>query len=139
MAHQVTGTSHPFLQKIGKGQAITWQAMPYTTDTHSCSNKEIGIHRGHKEVIIIAMNLSDMYNPKEDMPVRNTADLNKLNKQIVQRPRPDPKINSTLQKLKLNPCDVIRPEHGLMGPRGAPCTASTSTAGRLRDGSCSRI
>ncbi len=27
----------------------------------------------------------------------------------------------------------------LMGPRGAPCTASTSTAGRLRDGSCSRI
>ena len=25
----------------------------------------------------------------------------------------------------------------IMGPRGAPCTASTSTAGRLRDGSCS--
>jgi hypothetical protein len=31
MAHKVTGTGHPFLQKIGKGQAITWQAMPYTT------------------------------------------------------------------------------------------------------------
>jgi hypothetical protein len=30
MAHKVTGTGHPFLQKIGKGQAITWQAMPYT-------------------------------------------------------------------------------------------------------------
>jgi hypothetical protein len=24
MAHKVTGTSHPFLQKIGKGQAMTW-------------------------------------------------------------------------------------------------------------------
>jgi len=31
MAHKVTGTGHPFLQKIGKGQAITWQAMPYMT------------------------------------------------------------------------------------------------------------
>ncbi len=30
-------------------------------------------------------------------------------------------------------------EHYFMGPRGAPCTASTSTARRLRDGSCSRI
>jgi hypothetical protein len=27
----------------------------------------------------------------------------------------------------------------LMGPRGAHCTASTSTAGRLRDGYCSQI
>jgi hypothetical protein len=27
--------------------------------------KEISIHRGHKEVIIIAMSLSDIYNPKE--------------------------------------------------------------------------
>ncbi len=27
----------------------------------------------------------------------------------------------------------------IVGPRGAPCTASTSTAGRLRNGSCSRI
>jgi len=26
-----------------------------------------------------------------------------------------------------------------MGPRGAHCTASTSTAGRLRDGYCSQI
>jgi hypothetical protein len=31
MAHMVTGTGHPFLQKIGRGQAITWLAMPYTT------------------------------------------------------------------------------------------------------------
>jgi hypothetical protein len=31
MAHKVTGTGHPFLQKIRKGKAITWQAMPYTT------------------------------------------------------------------------------------------------------------
>ncbi len=31
MAQKVTGTGHPFLQKIGKGQAITWQAMLYTT------------------------------------------------------------------------------------------------------------
>ncbi len=30
-------------------------------------------------------------------------------------------------------------EYYLMGPRGAHCTASTSTAGRLRDGSCSQI
>ncbi len=27
----------------------------------------------------------------------------------------------------------------MMGPRGAHCTASTSTAGRLRDGYCSQI
>ena len=39
MAHQVTGTSHPFLYKIGKGQAISWQAIPYMTDTHSYSNE----------------------------------------------------------------------------------------------------
>jgi hypothetical protein len=31
MAHKVTGTGHPFLQNIGKGQAITWQAMSYKT------------------------------------------------------------------------------------------------------------
>jgi hypothetical protein len=39
MAHQVTGTGHPFLQKIGEEQAISWQTVPYTTDTHSCSNE----------------------------------------------------------------------------------------------------
>jgi hypothetical protein len=27
--------------------------------------KEIIIHRGHEEVIVIAMSLSDIYNPKE--------------------------------------------------------------------------
>ena len=27
--------------------------------------KEISIYKGHKEVIIIAMSLSDIYNPKE--------------------------------------------------------------------------
>jgi hypothetical protein len=32
---------------------------------------------------------------------------------------------------------TLLPSGKLMGPRGAPCTASTSTAGRLRDGSCS--
>ena len=37
--------------------------------------KEISIYRGHKEAIIIAMILSDIYNPKKDMTVRNTADL----------------------------------------------------------------
>jgi hypothetical protein len=31
MAQMVTGTGHPYLQKIERGQAITWQAMPYTT------------------------------------------------------------------------------------------------------------
>jgi hypothetical protein len=31
MALKVTLTGHPFLQKIGKGQAIPWQAIPYTT------------------------------------------------------------------------------------------------------------
>jgi hypothetical protein len=50
------------------------------------------------------MSLSDIYNPKEDMPgVRKTADLKELNEQIVERPCPTPNINSTLQKLKLNP------------------------------------
>ncbi len=92
----------------------TEDRKPNTTDTHSCSNKEISIHRGHKEVIIIAMSLSDIYNPKEDMPVQNTADLKELNERIVKRPRPTPKINSTLQKLKLNPCNIIRPDHGLL-------------------------
>jgi hypothetical protein len=37
--------------------------------------KEISIYRGHKEAIIIAMILSDIYNPKKDMTVRNAADL----------------------------------------------------------------
>jgi hypothetical protein len=31
MAHKMTGTGHPFLQMIGRGQAIAWQFMPYTT------------------------------------------------------------------------------------------------------------
>jgi hypothetical protein len=30
-ALKVTGTGHPFLQKIGKEQAIPWQAIPYMT------------------------------------------------------------------------------------------------------------
>jgi hypothetical protein len=60
------------------------------------------------------MSLSDIYNPKEDMPVRNTADLKELNERIVERPRPTPNVNSTVQKLKLNPCDGIRPDHGLL-------------------------
>ncbi len=46
MAHQVTGTSHPFLQRIGKGQAVSWQAMPCTTDTHSWSNKKRSVSIG---------------------------------------------------------------------------------------------
>jgi hypothetical protein len=37
--------------------------------------KEISIHRGHEEVIIIAMSLSDMQIPTKDMTVWNTADL----------------------------------------------------------------
>jgi hypothetical protein len=60
------------------------------------------------------MSLSAIYNPEEDMPVRNTADLKELNKRIVERPCLTPKINSTLQKLKLNPCNGIRPDHGLL-------------------------
>jgi hypothetical protein len=39
------------------------------------------------------MSLSDIYNPKEDMPVRDTTDLKELNERIVERPRPTSKIN----------------------------------------------
>ena len=42
------------------------------------------------------MSLSDIYNPKEDMPVRNTVDLKELNERIVARPRLTPNIDSTL-------------------------------------------
>jgi hypothetical protein len=31
MAYKVTGTGHPYLEKIETGQVITWQALPYTT------------------------------------------------------------------------------------------------------------
>ncbi len=42
MAHKVTGTGHyPFLQEIGKGQAITWQAMPYNRIHKATLIKEI--------------------------------------------------------------------------------------------------
>ena len=60
------------------------------------------------------MSLSDIYLRKEDKPVWNTVDLQELNERIVERPRLTPNINSTLQKLKLNPCDGIRPDHGLL-------------------------
>ncbi len=48
------------------------------------------------------------------MPVWNTADLKELNEQIVKRPHPTPKINTKLQKLRLNPYNDIRPEHRLL-------------------------
>ncbi len=65
MAHKVTGTSHPFLQKIEEGQATSWQAMPYMTEYQSYSNKrnkQTSIYRGHKEVIIIVMSLCEKKN-----------------------------------------------------------------------------
>jgi hypothetical protein len=34
---------------------------------------------------------------------------------------------------------LLVPSLSIMGPRGARCSASTSTAGRLRDGYCSQI
>jgi hypothetical protein len=37
------------------------------------------------------------------------------------------------------PCICCLSFFNIMGPRGAHCTASTSTAGRLRDGYCSQI
>jgi len=38
--------------------------------------------------------------PKKDMTVRTITDFRKLNKRIVRRPYPIPKISSTLQELE---------------------------------------
>ena len=43
-----------------------------------------------------------------------------LNEQIVQRPYPIPKINTTLLKLKLHLYNGIRPEHGLLTYKNGP-------------------
>ncbi len=46
------------------------------------------------------MGLSDIYNPEKDMTVQTITDFWELNKRIVRRPYPIPKISTTLQELE---------------------------------------
>jgi len=64
--------------------------------------KEINrlVDRSNEEAIIITMGLSNIYNPRKDMTVRNITNFRELNKRIVRRPYPIPKISTTLQELE---------------------------------------
>jgi hypothetical protein len=60
------------------GKPYHSRPYPIQQDTQSYSNerdKQTSINRGHKEVIIIVMSLSDIYNPREQYDSMELADL----------------------------------------------------------------
>ncbi len=97
MAHQVTGTGHPFLQRRERGKPYHGRPCP-THRIHIAALIEISIYRGHEEAIIIAMSLSDIYNPKEGNASTEYSWFKGTHRETSSR---------------LHPCDGIRPEHGL--------------------------
>ena len=69
MAHKVTGTGHSFLQGM-KGASHIMAGHALYDRIHKVTlmkeiNRLVSIYRGHKEVIIIAMNLCDIHSPKK--------------------------------------------------------------------------
>jgi hypothetical protein len=58
MAHQVTGTGHPFYRRYERGKPYQGRPCPIQRIHIAALMKEISIHEGHEEIIIVAVSLS---------------------------------------------------------------------------------